>query len=98
MGDTGSLALGATMAVIAFITDTVLLLPFIGFIFVIETLSVIIQVISKKIFKKKVFHIAPIHHHFEYIGWPEFKVTMRFWMIGAFVAGFGLILHLNRLV
>jgi phospho-N-acetylmuramoyl-pentapeptide-transferase len=98
MGDTGSLALGATMAVIAFLTDTVLLLPFIGFIFGIEIISVIIQLISKKVFKKKVFHIAPIHHHFEYIGWPEFKVTMRFWMIGAFVAAFGLILHLGRLV
>lgn len=98
MGDTGSLALGATMGVIAFMTDTVLLLPFIGFIFVIETLSVIIQLTSKKLFGKKVFHIAPIHHHFEYIGWPEFKVTMRFWMIGAFVAAFGLILHLGRLV
>jgi phospho-N-acetylmuramoyl-pentapeptide-transferase len=98
MGDTGSLALGATMAVIAFLTDTVLLLPFIGFIFVIETLSIIIQLTSKKLFGKKVFHIAPIHHHFEYIGWPEFKVTMRFWLIGGFVACFGLILHLARLV
>jgi phospho-N-acetylmuramoyl-pentapeptide-transferase len=84
------------MAVIAFLTDTVLLLPFIGFIFVIETLSVIMQMTSKKLFKKKIFHIAPVHHHFEYIGWPEFKVTMRFWMIGAFVGAFGLILHLAR--
>jgi phospho-N-acetylmuramoyl-pentapeptide-transferase len=98
MGDTGSLSLGATMAVIAFLTDTVLLLPFIGAIFVIETLSVIAQLISKKLFNKKIFYIAPVHHHFEYIGWPEFKVTMRFWMIGGFIAALGLILHLARLV
>lgn len=98
MGDTGSLALGATMAVIGFLTDTVLLLPFIGFIFVIETLSVIAQMFSKKVFKKKIFYIAPVHHHFEYIGWPEFKVTMRFWMLGAFIAGIGFILHLARFV
>jgi phospho-N-acetylmuramoyl-pentapeptide-transferase len=98
MGDTGSLALGATLAVISFLTDTILLLPFIGFIFVIETLSVMLQVASKKLFKKKVFYIAPLHHHFEYIGWPEFKVTMRFWMIGAFIAALGLILHLGRFV
>ena len=99
MGDTGSLALGATMGVIAFLTDTVLVLPFIAFIFVIETLSVIAQQISKKLRNgKKIFHIAPVHHHFEYLGWPEFRVTMRFWMIGSFMAAFGLILHLARLV
>lgn len=98
MGDTGALALGATMGVIAFLTDTVLILPFIGFIFIIETLSVIAQMTSKKLFKKKIFHIAPVHHHFEYLGWPEFRVTMRFWMIGAFVAALGVILHLARFV
>lgn len=99
MGDTGSLALGATMGVIAFLTDTVLILPFIAFIFVIETLSVIAQQISKKFRNgKKIFHIAPVHHHFEYIGWPEFRVTMRFWMIGSFMAALGLILHLARFV
>lgn len=94
MGDTGSLSLGATLGVIAMLTDSVLILPFIGFIFVIETLSVIIQLTSKKVFKKKVFHIAPIHHHFEHIGWPESQITMRFWMIGSIVAGFGLVLGL----
>ena len=92
MGDTGALSLGATLGVIAMLTDSVLILPFIGFIFVIETLSVIIQLTSKKLFKKKVFHIAPVHHHFEHLGWPESQITMRFWMIGAIVAGFGLIL------
>jgi phospho-N-acetylmuramoyl-pentapeptide-transferase len=95
MGDTGSLALGATLGVIAMLTDSVLILPFVGFVFVIETLSVIIQLTSKKLRGgKKVFHIAPIHHHFEHIGWPESQITMRFWMLGAIVAGFGLILGL----
>ena len=95
MGDTGSLALGATMGVIAMLTNTVLVLPFIAFIFVIETLSVIIQLTSKKLRNgKKVFKIAPIHHHFEAIGWPEYKVVMHFWTIGAIAALFGLILGL----
>jgi len=94
MGDTGSIALGATLGVMAMITDTVLVLPFIAFIFVIETLSVIIQLTSKKLFKKKVFHIAPIHHHFEHIGWPESQVVMRFWIVGGLVATLGLILAL----
>jgi phospho-N-acetylmuramoyl-pentapeptide-transferase len=94
MGDTGSLALGATLGVIAMLTDSVLILPFVGFIFVLETLSVIVQLTSKKIFKKKVFHIAPLHHHFEHLGWPESQITMRFWMLGGIFAGFGLILGL----
>lgn len=94
MGDTGALALGATLGVIAMLTDSVIILPFIGFIFVIETLSVILQLTSKKLFHKKIFHIAPLHHHFEHLGWPESQVTMRFWMLGAIAAGFGLILGL----
>ncbi|MBU1018408.1 MAG: phospho-N-acetylmuramoyl-pentapeptide-transferase [Patescibacteria group bacterium] len=95
MGDTGALSLGATMGVIAMMTNTVLILPFIAFIFVIETLSVIIQLTSKKLRNgKKVFKIAPIHHHFEAVGWPEYKVVMHFWTIGAMVAIFGLILGL----
>lgn len=94
MGDTGSLALGATLGVIAMITGQTLTLPIIGFIFVIETLSVIIQLTSKKLFKRKVFKIAPIHHHFEQIGWKEFTVVMRFWIIGAIMAVFGTILGL----
>lgn len=92
MGDTGSLALGATLGVIAMLTDTVLVLPFIGFIFVIETLSIIIQLTSKKLFKRKVFLIAPLHHHFEQVGWPESQVVMRFWIVGALVATLGLLL------
>lgn len=94
MGDTGSFALGATLGVMAMMTDTVLILPFLAFIPVIETLSVIIQLTSKKLFKKKVFHIAPIHHHFEHIGWPESQVVMRFWIVGGLVATVGLILGL----
>lgn len=98
MGDTGSLSLGATIGVIAMLTDTVMVLPFICFIFVIETLSVIIQLLSKKFRGKKVFDIAPIHHHFEYNGWKEFTVTMRFWLIGNFVAMLGLVLHLSKVI
>lgn len=95
MGDTGSLALGGTLGVIALMTDHVLELPFIGFIFVIEALSVIIQLTSKRLRGgKKVFRSAPIHHHFEALGWGESKVTMRFWIIGAFAAFLGLILGL----
>ncbi|MBU1992467.1 MAG: phospho-N-acetylmuramoyl-pentapeptide-transferase [Patescibacteria group bacterium] len=94
MGDTGAISLGATLGVIAMMTDSVAVLPLIGFIFVIETLSVIIQLFSKKFFKKKVFHIAPIHHHFEYLGWGEAKVVMRFWIIGGFAASLGVVLSL----
>lgn len=94
MGDTGSLALGATLGVLAMLTDTVLVLPFITFVFVIETLSVLIQIFSKKIRGKKVLHIAPLHHHFEHIGWPESQIVMRFWIVGALFAAIGLILGL----
>jgi len=94
MGDTGALALGATLGVIAMLTDTVLILPFLAFIFVVETLSVIIQLASKKFFKKKVFLIAPLHHHFEQLGWPESQVVMRFWIVGALFATMGLLLGL----
>lgn len=98
MGDTGSMALGITMGVIAMLTNTTLLLPFFAFILVIESLSVIIQVISKKLRKgKKVFLSTPIHHHFEAIGWPETKVTMRFWIISAIFSVLGLVIFfLNR--
>lgn len=94
MGDTGSLALGATLGVIAMLTDETLILPIIGSIFVLETLSVIIQLFSKKFFKRKVFKIAPIHHHFEQSGWQEFTVVMRFWIVGGIFAVLGTILGL----
>ena len=92
MGDTGALALGATLGVIAMLTNTVRILPFIASIFVIETLSVIIQLTSKKCFGRKVFLIAPLHHHFEQLGWPESQVVMRFWIVGALIATLGLAL------
>ncbi len=98
MGDTGSLALGATLGVIAMLTHQTLILPIIGFIFVIETLSVIIQLTSKKLFGKKIFHIAPIHHHYEHKGWKEWTIVMRFWIIGAIMATFGTILGLLNIL
>jgi len=92
MGDTGSMSLGITMGVIAMLTNTVLLLPFFAIILVAESISVIIQMISKKFFKKKVFLSAPFHHHFEALGWPESQVTMRFWIISAVFASLGLVI------
>lgn len=92
MGDTGAMSLGITLGIIAMLTNQFLLLPLIAFIMVIESGSVILQVLSKKIRKKKIFISAPIHHHFEAKGWPETKVTMRFWIISAITASMGLIL------
>ncbi|MCL2881486.1 MAG: phospho-N-acetylmuramoyl-pentapeptide-transferase [Coriobacteriia bacterium] len=87
MGDTGSLGLGGAVAALAMVTKTELLLPLIGGVFVAEALSVIIQVLVYKRFKKRVFKMAPIHHHFEMLGWSETKVMIRFWIIaGSFVA------------
>lgn len=94
MGDTGVMALGFTLGVVALLTNTALLLPFIAIIPLIESLSVIIQILSKKIRKKKVFLSTPIHHTFEALGWPETQVTMRFWMINAIGAIIGLIIFL----
>lgn len=93
MGDAGSFALGTALGAVAMITDTVVLLPIIGIVFVAETGSVILQITSKKLRKgKKIFRVSPIHHHFEALGWPEAKVTMRFWILGqvAAVAGIAL--------
>jgi len=83
MGDSGSLALGATLAVTAVITGQVLLLPLIGIVFVLETGSVILQVGSVKLRGKRLFKMSPLHHHFELLGWDEEKITLRFWIIGA---------------
>lgn len=94
MGDTGAMSLGMTLGVISFLTNTVYFLPFVGFILLIEALSTIIQIISKKFFGRKVFLVAPIHHHFEALGWPETKVTMRFWIITAITTVLGLSLVL----
>ena len=78
MGDVGSLSLGAGLALMALLTKQELLLPISGGLFVFETLSVIAQMISWKLYKKRLFKIAPIHHHFELLGWNEAKITMRF--------------------
>ncbi len=94
LGDTGSMSLGVTLGIIALLTNNSLLLIFIGIIFLIESLSVIIQVIFKKIKGRKVFLSAPIHHHFQALGWPESKVVMRFWVISAIGAAIGLIIFL----
>lgn len=95
MGDTGAFALGTTLAVVAFLTNSVVVLPIIAIVLVIEALSVIIQIVSKKLRGgKKVFLSAPIHHHFEALGWPETKVTMRFWVISAVMAVIGLVIAL----
>lgn len=94
MGDTGAMSLGVTLAVVAMLTNEALLLPIIGFVFVLESASVIIQVASKKIRKKKVFLSAPIHHHFEAKGWTEPQIVMRFWIISTVSAVAGFILAL----
>lgn len=94
MGDVGSFAYGVSLGVVAILTNSLLLLPIIGILFVIEAGSSLIQITSKKVFKKKVFISAPIHHHLEAIGWPEAKVTMRFWVIGCMAAALGVVLAL----
>jgi len=93
MGDMGSFALGTALGVVAMLTDTVLILPVIGLLFVIEAGSSALQMTSKKLRNgKKIFRIAPIHHHFEALGWEETKVTMRFWIIGQVCGVLGLVL------
>lgn len=81
MGDIGSFSMGTALGVIAMQSNTLLLLPVIGFLFVIEGASTLIQVISKKFFGRKVFIAAPLHHHLEATGWPKTKITMRFWVL-----------------
>lgn len=96
MGDTGSLALGGTLGVIAMMLDQAIVLILIGFVFVLEMLSVLIQLTSKKLRGgKKVFIAAPIHHHFEALEWGESKVTMRLWIVGAFCAVLGIIVAIS---
>ncbi|MDO8335297.1 MAG: phospho-N-acetylmuramoyl-pentapeptide-transferase [Candidatus Saccharibacteria bacterium] len=94
MGDVGSFALGASLGVVAMLTNTLFLLPIIGLLFVVEAGSSLIQIFSKKVFHRKIFLSAPIHHHFEAIGWPETKVTMRFWVIAQVMGFIGLLIAL----
>ncbi|MFZ4631886.1 MAG: phospho-N-acetylmuramoyl-pentapeptide-transferase [Patescibacteria group bacterium] len=94
MGDTGAMSLGVTLGIIAMLTNSALLLLFIGIIFIIESASVIIQVISKKVRGKKVFLSSPIHHHFQALGWSEAKIVMRFWVIAGIGTAVGLMIFL----
>ncbi len=94
MGETGIMGLCCALTVVAFLTDSVLVLPLIAILLVIESASVIIQLLSRKIRKKKVFLAAPLHHHFEAKGWPHYKVTMRFWIIGIIAALIGVAIKL----
>jgi len=93
MGDTGSLALGGLFGALAIVTNTQLLLVIVGGLYVLETASVIIQVISYRGFGRRVFRMSPIHHHFELAGWPEFTVIVRFWMLAGICASVGLGLY-----
>jgi phospho-N-acetylmuramoyl-pentapeptide-transferase len=95
MGDTGAMSLGVTLGIIALLTNSALILPIIGLPFVIESVSVIIQLTSKKLRNgKKVFISSPIHHHFEAKGWPEAKIVMRFWVVSGISAAVGLIIFM----
>jgi phospho-N-acetylmuramoyl-pentapeptide-transferase len=95
MGETGMIGLTVTLAVIAFMTNTVLLLPIIAFPLFITSLSNVLQIGARKFFNgKKVFRFAPLHHHFEALGWPRYKVTMRYWVAGLMMAIVGVILSL----
>lgn len=92
MGETGMIGLTVTLAVIAFLTDTVLLLPIIAFPLFITSLSSVIQIFGRKLFNKKVFLLAPLHHHFQAKGWPKEKVTMRYWIVSIMTSIIGVVL------
>ncbi|HOZ36841.1 MAG TPA: phospho-N-acetylmuramoyl-pentapeptide-transferase [bacterium] len=95
MGDTGAMALGVTLGIVAMLTNQALLLLVIGFLFVVESLSVILQMLSKKLrHGKKIFLSSPIHHHFQALGWPETKIVMRFWVISCVTSITGIIIFL----
>jgi phospho-N-acetylmuramoyl-pentapeptide-transferase len=94
MGETGIMGLCASLAVVAFATNSVAVLPIIGLLLVIESGSAIIQLLSKKFRKKKIFLSAPIHHHFEAKGWPSYKIVMRFWIVGVVAAIIGVVIRI----
>lgn len=98
MGDVGSFAIGTSLGVVCMLTDTMFILPIIGVIFVVEAGSSLIQIFSKKVFKRKIFISAPIHHHIQALGWPEVKITMRFWVIGAISALIGILVAVTGTV
>jgi phospho-N-acetylmuramoyl-pentapeptide-transferase len=90
MGDTGSLALGGLVAALAIATNTQLLLVILGGLYVLETASVVLQVVSFRVFRRRLFRMAPIHHHFEVLGWHEFTVIVRFWIVAGLAVMVGL--------
>jgi phospho-N-acetylmuramoyl-pentapeptide-transferase len=90
MGDTGSLALGGLLGALAITTSTQLLLVVLGGLFVLETTSVIVQVAAFRFFHRRLFRMAPVHHHFELAGWHEFTVIVRFWIVAGLSVAFGL--------
>jgi phospho-N-acetylmuramoyl-pentapeptide-transferase len=90
MGDTGSLGIGAGIAVLALLENVDLLLPILGGLFVVEVLADILQIASFRLFRRRIFKMAPIHHHFELLGWPETTVTIRFWIVAAAFSGLAL--------
>ena len=94
MGETGVLGLTSTMTVVAFLTDSVIILPIIAGLLVLEVGSILIQLLSKRYLKKKIWQSTPIHHHFEAQGWPACQVTMRFWILGIVLAALGTALRL----
>ena len=94
LSETGMLGLTVTLAIIAFLTDQVIVLPLIAFPLVVTSLSSSLQMFSKKFFGKKIFRIAPLHHHFEALGWPSYKVTMRYWVVSVICALFGTVIAL----
>lgn len=94
MGDTGSMSLGVTLAIVALLTNYALLLPIIAFIPMLEMITTIIQMFSKKVFKRKVFLSSPLHHHLEAKKWPEGKIVMRFWIVSGVMAVIGVVLFL----
>lgn len=93
MGDTGAMGLGVLLGIIAFLTNRVFLLPFLGFIFMIEAVSTLAQILWRKLLHRKLLLSAPLHHHFEALGWPEAKITMRFWILSAVMAILGMIIY-----
>ncbi len=95
MGDVGSFAFGTSLGVVAMLTNTLFLLPVIGALFVVEAGSSALQIMSKRLLHRRIFKSAPIHHHLEAIGWPETKVTMRFWVIACIAAFVGLLMALS---
>src|SRR3989344_8508294 len=94
IGDTGAMSLGTVLAVIAFLTNSILVLPLIGLVLVLESGSTLLQWFWRRVFRKKLFLSSPLHHHFEARGWPETKVTMRFWLLSAVGALIGVAVNL----